>query len=101
MEPQMDANEREYLNELASKVIGAVYEVANELGPGFLEKVYEKALVKELALRGVSAEAQAPVAVSYKGELVGEYFADVLVEGKLIIELKCVECFADEHLAQC
>lgn len=95
-----DADRRE-LDELASKVIGAAYEVANVLGVGFLEKVYRRALVKELLLRGVQAEEEASVQVWYKGENVGEYRVDVLVEAKLIVELKCAECFAPEHLAQC
>jgi GxxExxY protein len=97
----MEDDEREVLNALCEKVIGAVYEVANVLGPGFLEKVYERALIKELRLRGLRAEGTVPIPVTYKGEIVGEYFADILVEGKLIIELKCVDRFADEHLAQC
>jgi GxxExxY protein len=93
--------EQELLNALAERVIGAVYEVANVLGAGFLEKVYERALVKELRLRGMRAEATVPLPVTYKGDVVGEYFADILVEGKLLIELKCVDRFSDEHLAQC
>jgi GxxExxY protein len=92
---------REELNRLCEVVVGAIYEVANVLGSGFLEKVYERALVRELQLRGLTAEAGVPLTVAYKGDMVGEYYADILVEGKLIIELKCVERFADEHLAQC
>lgn len=93
--------DRSELDALSQRVIGAIYEVSNVLGPGFLEKVYERALVRELRLRGLQAEPQEPIPVLYKGEAVGEYFADILVEGKLIIELKCVDRFADEHLAQC
>ena len=96
----MDANKQE-LDILARGVIGAVYEVANTLGSGFLEKVYERALVKELTLRGLRSEAQAALPVYYKGDAVGEYSPDILVEGRLIVELKCVERFADEHVAQC
>jgi GxxExxY protein len=73
----MDANERELLNQLVRKVIGAIYEVANTLGPGFLEKVYERALLTELRLRGMAAEAQMPALVMYKGTLVGEFYADI------------------------
>lgn len=94
-------NNREYLNALIEKVIGAVYEVANELGIGFLEKVYERALVKELKLRGLKAEPQAPIQVLYKNDVVGDYFADIFVEDELIVELKCVERLSNEHLAQC
>lgn len=97
----MDANERQELEDLIHRVIGAIYEMSNVLGAGFLEKTYERALLKELRLRGMSAEAQVPIPVNYKGELVGEYFADLLVEGRLIIELKCCEEFAKEHTAQC
>jgi GxxExxY protein len=96
----MNANERECLNTLAERVIGAFYEVANNLGSGFLEKVYERALTIELRLRGLHAEAQAPIRVLYKGETVREYYADILVEGKLIVELKCAEGFSNEHMAQ-
>jgi GxxExxY protein len=96
----MNANEREWMNRLVEKVVGAVCEVANTLGSGFLEKVYERALVIELRLRGLRAEAQAPIRVLYKGETVGEYYADILVQGKLIIELKCVDDFSNEHMAQ-
>jgi len=82
-------------------VVGAAFEVANILGPGFLEKVYERALVTELRLRGVSVEQQVSIAVTYKGTEVGDYVADLLVDGELIVELKCVDCFSNEHMAQC
>ena len=71
------------------------------LGTGFPEKVYERALVKELGLRGISAQSQVPVEVSYKGENIGNYFADIVVENELIVELKCVERLCGEHMAQC
>ena len=87
--------------ELTEAVIGAAFEVANVLGAGFLERVYERALLRELGLRGVKAKAQVPFRVCYKGQYVGEYLADLVVEKKLIVELKCVERFANEHLAQC
>ena len=70
----MDPAERERFNALIEEVIGAVYEVARTLGAGFLEKVYERALVKELRLRGLRVAAQVPIQVSYKGEGVGDYF---------------------------
>jgi GxxExxY protein len=96
----MNANERESIDALIEKVVGAIYEVANVLGAGFLEKVYERALVVELHARGLQAEAQAAIRVLYKGELVGDYFADILVEGKFPIELKCVDSLSNEHIAQ-
>ena len=76
-------------------------EVANTLGPGFLEKVYERALCHELRLRRVRVAAQTSLIVRYKGERVGDYYADLLVEGKIVVELKCVEHLAKEHTAQC
>jgi GxxExxY protein len=96
----MDANEREWMNLLIERVVGAVYEVANTLGAGFLEKVYERALVGELRLRGIRAEGQVPLRVIYKGEAVGDYYIDILVESKLVVELKCVQALTHEHLAQ-
>ena len=66
-----------------------------------MEKVYERALIRELALRGVNAKAQVSFPVCYKGQYVGEYVADLVVGEKLIVELKCVDRFVSEHLAQC
>ena len=86
---------------LIHEIIGAVYEVSNTLGAGFLEKVYERALAKELRARGLSVETQVSFSVNYKGDCVGEYFADLLVEGQIVVELKCVDNFTNEHLAQC
>ena len=86
---------------LTERVLGAVFEVSNTLGAGFLEKVYERALVRELSLRGIQVTTQASFAVTYKGQYVGEYFADILVEDELVIELKCVERLSNEHTAQC
>ena len=62
-----------------------------------MEKVYERALVVELGLRGMGVRAQVPVPVSYKGELGGEYFVDLVVEEELVVELKCVEMLCREH----
>ena len=64
-------------------------------GPAFSRKVYERALVRELTLRGIKAVPQAAFSVLYKGQSVGEYFADI------VVELKCVDCLAGEHMAQC
>src|SRR5690349_15683091 len=89
------------LESLTERVIAAIFEVSNTLGAGFLEKVYERALLRELALRGIPAIAQAPLTVLYKGQSVGEYCADILVEDALVIALKCVDRLANEHLAQC
>jgi len=86
---------------LTETVLGAVFEVSNTLGAGFLEKVYERALLIELSARGIRATAQTSFGVTYKGRSVGEYFADLLVEDVLVIELKCVDRLANEHMAQC
>jgi len=102
IEPPMNADSRRWdLDDLTEVVLNAVFEVSNTLGAGFLEKVYERALVGELRLRGIDAVQQAPIKVRYKGCIVGEYSADLVVEGVLLVELKCVERFASEHVAQC
>jgi GxxExxY protein len=88
------------INELTYVIRGAVFEVYQVLGAGFFEKVYERALVKELRFRGLNAESQVPIAVSYKGEVVGEYFADIVVDGQVVIELKAVGELAGIHEAQ-
>lgn len=97
----MNGNEREYLDNLATSVIGAVYDVSNALGAGFLEKVYQRALLIELRLRGINATAEASFTVTYKGHNVGEYFADLLIEHALVVELKTVDRLSGEHTAQC
>jgi GxxExxY protein len=93
--------DRDDINLLSESVLGAVFEVANSLGSGFLEKVYEKALLRELGIQGIRVESQVPFSVGYKGGCVGEYFADLLVERALLVELKCVERLGNEHSAQC
>jgi len=67
----------------------------------FLEKIYERALVEELGLRSVPVKAQAPFPVAYKGKHIGTYAADLVVAERLLVEVKCVERFSNEHLAQC
>jgi GxxExxY protein len=90
-----------FLDSLSEMVLSAVFEVSNTLGAGFLERVYQRALLRELSLRGIRANAEASFAVLYKGHSVGEYFADLLVEDVLVVELKCAERLANEHTAQC
>src|ERR1035441_9205745 len=89
------------LDSLTERVLAAVFEVTNPLGAGFLEKVYQRALLTELGLRGFRATAEASFTVTYKSRSVGEYFADLLVEDVLVVELKCVERLSSEHTAQC
>jgi GxxExxY protein len=100
----MNTNEQESeqpLNAIAEAVIGAAYEVSNVLGAGFFEKVYERAMVRELTLRGLAVKTQVPYPVVYKGHCIGEYQADLLVENQLLLELKCADHLANEHIAQC
>ena len=86
--------------EITSDIINAFYHVYNTLGYGFLEKVNENALAKELAKRGHAIKQQVPIQVLYEGETVGEYFADILVDDKVILELKVAEEIAEAHEAQ-
>jgi GxxExxY protein len=88
------------LDELTYKINGAVFEVNRVLGAGFLEKVYENALLLELRKQGLKAEGQVPISVFYGGEVVGEYAADILVEDKVILELKAVEKIQKIYVAQ-
>jgi len=97
----MNADKTIDLDLLTERVLGAVFEVSNTLGAGFLEKVYERALLRELGLQGIRATSQASIDVSYKGHSVGEYFADILAEDVLVVELNCAERLASEHTAQC
>jgi GxxExxY protein len=86
--------------ELTDAIIGAFYHVYNTLGYGFLEKVYENALAHELPKRGLQVAQQVPIKVSYDGVVVGEYFADLLVNELVMLELKSVETIVPEHEAQ-
>ena len=88
------------INELTYQINGAIFEVNKILGVGFLEKVYENALMIELHDRGIKAANQVPISVKYKNKEVGEYFADIVVEDKVIIELKAVESLEKVHEAQ-
>lgn len=94
----MDRNDME---QLTQKIIASAFAVSNTLGPGFLEKVYENALVHELRKTGVRVLQQYPIQVHYDGVVVGDYLADILVEESLLIELKTVKAFDNVHLAQC
>ena len=88
------------INDITYAIRGAIFEVNNVLGPGFLEKVYENSLLVELERRGYKAEAQVPLKVQYKNVVVGEYFADLIVEDRVIVELKTVENLDRIHEAQ-
>ncbi|QNO13436.1 GxxExxY protein [Alkalicella caledoniensis] len=85
---------------LTKEIKSAAIEVQNTLGTGLLEKTYEKALMYELELRGIKSESQVSIKNYYKGKEIGQYYADLLVEDKIIIELKCVTALKSEHFAQ-
>jgi GxxExxY protein len=100
LEPQINADERR-LEEMTARIIGCAYAVSNALGCGFLEKVYENALVHELRKSGFEVEQQKNLKVMYDGALVGEYIADLLVQGIILLEIKAVRIFDEVHVAQC
>lgn len=83
--------------ETTNKIIKAFYNVYNTLGYGFLEKVYENAMLIELRSLGLSVDKQIPIKVFFKGQQVGEYYADLIVEDKVIVELKAAESLCEEH----
>ena len=86
--------------ELTKKILSACFEVSNELGCGFLESVYEKALLIALNDAGLKALSQVPLNVIYRNQTVGEFYADIVVENVVLLELKAVRALASEHLAQ-
>ena len=88
-------------DQITEKIIGAAYAVANNLGSGFLEKVYENALAYELRQGGLTVEQQKSLKVHYRGVLVGEYVADMVVDDSVLVELKAVKALDDAHMAQC
>ncbi len=96
----MDENKDIVYKDLSYKIIDLALEVHNELGCGFLEKVYENALMILLEREGIPAKQQAPADVYFQDKVVGQYFADILVDGKLILELKTVDAIGNVHKAQ-
>ncbi len=100
-EHYLDVKPNQEEDGLTQDILGACFEVSNTLGAGFLEKVYERALVHELGLRGLQSRAQVSLTVTYKGRGVGDYFADIVVENAVVVEVKCVDALANEHIAQC
>ncbi len=89
------------LNETTEKIIGCAFRVSNALSSGFLEKVYENALALEARKRGLDVVQQAEMEVTYDGVVVGEYRADLLVEGSVIVELKAATRLTNVDMAQC
>ena len=86
--------------DLTEKIIGCAFEVQNELGAGFLESVYEKAMLVALTDAGVPVRAQAPIKVTFRGVSVGTFYADLLVGERVIVELKTVSQLSEQHRAQ-
>lgn len=85
---------------LTEEIIKLFYKVYNTLGYGFLEKVYENAMMVELSKAGISAIAQSPISVVYENNVIGDYYADILVDNKVIVEIKATKSIAPEHEAQ-
>lgn len=100
MDQQNFLDRKKLHEELTHKVIGCAFEVINELGSGFLESVYERAMLIALSDANISAESQTPVNVEFRQKSVGDFYADLLVEGKVLVELKAVKALAPEHQAQ-
>ena len=85
---------------LTGEILAACFEVSNELGAGFLESVYQSALLLAIQQKRLQARSEVPVEVSFRSQVVGQFFADILVEDKVIVELKAVKALAPEHQAQ-
>ncbi len=97
----MITNEKDILyKEISYKIIGLAMEVHSKLGWGFLEKVYENAMMLLFRRDGIEAKQQAPIKVYFEGQVVGEYFADILIEDKIILEIKALDKIIDAHIAQ-
>lgn len=96
----MNLNENYLHSDITSTIIKAYYNVYNKLGYGFLEKVYENALIIELKKIGLQCQKQTPIKVFYDSEIVGEYFADIIVNDCVILELKAADSLLEEHEAQ-
>jgi GxxExxY protein len=86
--------------QITKAILGCAFEVINELGAGFLESVYEKSLLAALREKGISAASQHPIKVMFRGECVGDFYADIFVVDKVIVELKAMKTLIQEHKAQ-
>lgn len=91
---------RKEIDDLIYRVIGCMIEVHKELGPGFLESVYHRALELELAHQGIAFESENEIELRYRGKSIGTHWLDLLVEGQLVVELKTVETLHKKHYAQ-
>ena len=93
--------DEEFFRSITEQIIGSAYKVGNCLGTGFLEKVYENAMFYEVSKSGLKVQQQYPINVFYENLVVGEYFADLLVEDEVVVELKAVKSLEPIHFAQC
>jgi GxxExxY protein len=99
--PQMNADERRYKHsELTEQIIGIFYDVYNELGFGFLEKVYEEAMTVAFKERGINFQRQVSIPVWFHGQAIGSYDADLVVNGLVLLELKACRALDPSHEAQ-
>ena len=97
----MNADYKDYkYKELTQKIILIFYRVYNKLGYGFLENVYQNAMMIEFRKEGIPAVSESPIKVLYDNEIIGEYYADLMVDNKVIVEIKAARRLADEHEAQ-
>ncbi|MBC7951999.1 MAG: GxxExxY protein [Rhodospirillaceae bacterium] len=87
-------------DEISNRIIGCAFEVSNVLGHGFLEAVYRKALLQEFRIQGLEAAEEVRLPISYKGDEIGVYVADIIVGGRVIVELKTVEALIPAHTGQ-
>ena len=89
-----------HFQSITEKVIGAAFEVYNSLGSGYLERVYQNALTHELALQGLHTEREKQLIIEYKGKIVGEYFADIIVNSLVLVETKWTDALTLQHIYQ-
>ena len=93
--------DKAYYDALVDSIVSCAYKVSRILGCGFLEKVYENALNIELTASGLNIETQKLVKVQYEGQVIGDYYADMIVEDEIVVELKAVKAIENIHFAQC
>lgn len=96
----MDTNREILHKDLSYKIVGLAMQIHSELGFGFLEKVYENSMMVLFRRENIMAKQQVPISVSFDGEIVGDYYADIVIEDKIILELKAIEKITDAHKAQ-
>ena len=93
--------DKAYFDDLAESIVNCAYKVGRVLGCGFLEKVYENALAIELASEGLNIETQKLITVYYEGQVIGDYYADLILDDEIVVELKAVKVLENIHFAQC